>query len=210
MYLLNILDEEGHFELIDSDFLHLYNLDKSALIEITDKQYEHYLSMIGDVTYKDGSFYTMPVQPSEAHVWNGKKWVLSEEKLSSIKDERLLKYITDIDSKAAEIYNIWTRFELEYTARRDAAQAYKDANYKGDPGIYVTSFALAAKLDNETATNIILQQADLLKKVQDDLAAIRMRKFELKQEGLTLEQLTSIYNDIMASMDELHQQYKDA
>lgn len=183
---------------------------------ITDEQYVKLIQGQAGGKYIVQDFKGNPVlvepKPSPLHTLNLKTldWELSEDDAKDLVVNQLTQYITKIDNKAAEIYNIWTRFEIEYTARRDAAHAYKDANYKGDPGTYVTSFALSAKLDNETATNIILQQADLLKKVQDDLAAIRMRKFELKQEGLTLEQLTDIYNDIMTSMDKLHQQYKDA
>ena len=183
---------------------------------ITDEQYIELLKGQAEgrqiVQDSNGKPILVEPKPSPLHTLNPKTylWELSEDNEKELLTVRLSQYISNIDSKAAEIYNIWTRFELEYTARRDAALKFKEANYKGDPGIYVTSFALSAKLDNETATNIILQQADSLKKVQDDLAAIRMRKFELKQEGLTLEQLTSIYNDIMASMDKLHQQYKDA
>ena len=57
MYLLNIIDKDGHFELIDSDFIALYNVDKSTLIELTDAQYQQYLAISSDdITFKDGAF----------------------------------------------------------------------------------------------------------------------------------------------------------
>lgn len=182
---------------------------------ITDEQYIKLLKGQAEgkqiVQDSKGILILVEPQPSPLHTLNPKTlvWELSEDNAKELLLARLSQYATNIDNKAAEIYNIWTRFEIEYTARRDAALKFKEANYEGDPGIYVTSFALSAKIDNKTATSIILQQADLLQKVQDDLAAIRMRKFELKRAE-TLEQLTSIYNDIMSAIDQLYQQYKDA
>lgn len=89
MYLLNIIDKDGHFELIDSDFIELYNIDKSTLIELTDTQYTHYLTLNSDdITFKDGTFHARSFRPSAAHEWDGKAWVIPPEKLTALLQEQ--------------------------------------------------------------------------------------------------------------------------
>lgn len=210
MYLLNIIDKDGHFEFIDSDFIALYNVDKSTLIELTDAQYQQYLAISGDdITFKDEEFHARPLKPSEAHEWDGKAWVISPAKMTALLAETQNQLIANIDSHAATIYSTWTRFESEYRERQAAAEAYKSANYEGECSRYITDFAQRAGLDNKTATNLILTQAAGLEKLQVELANQRMRKYELKQPNLTLEQLQSIHDDIIKQMDSLMEAYNN-
>ena len=210
MYLLKIIDKDGHFELIDSDFIELYNIDKSTLIELTDTQYAHYLTLNSDdIKFKDGTFHARPFRPSAAHEWDGKAWVIPPEKMTALLAEKRAQLIDEIDKKAETIYSVWTRFEAEYKARKEAAEVFKASGYKGEPSIYITSFATPAGVDNKTATDIILQQAAGLQKLQDHLAALRMRKYELKHPNLTLEQLQAIRDDIIKQMDELMEAYNN-
>ena len=210
MYLLNIIDKDGHFELIDSDFIALYNIDKSTLIELTDTQYAHYLTLNSDdITFKDGTFHARSFRPSAAHEWDGKAWVISPEKMTALLAETQNQLIANIDSHAATIYSTWTRFESEYRERQAAAEAYKSANYQGECSRYITDFAQRAGLDNKTATNLILTQAAGLEKLQVELANQRMRKYELKQPNLTLEQMQSIHDDIIKQMNNLMEAYNN-
>ena len=210
MYLLNIIDRDGHFELIDSDFIALYNVDKSTLIELTDAQYQQYLAISGDdITFKGGSFYARPLRPSDAHEWDGKAWVISPQKQTALLTEKRDNLIGQLDNHAATIYSVWTRFESEYRERQTAAEAYKSANYEGDCSRYITDFAKRAGLNNKAATDLILVQAAGLEKLQVELANQRMRKYELKRSNLTLEQMQSIYDDIIKQMDELMEAYNN-
>ncbi|WP_239991511.1 hypothetical protein [Haemophilus haemolyticus] len=210
MYLLKIIDKDGHFELIDSDFIELYNIDKSTLIELTDTQYAHYLTLNSDdIKFKDGTFHARPFRPSAAHEWDGKAWVISQEKMTALLAETQNQLIANIDSHAATIYSTWTRFQSEYRERQAAAEAFKSANYEGECSRYITDFAQRAGLDNKTATNLILTQAAGLEKLQVELANQRMRKYELKAPGLTLEQMQATYDDIIKQMDALMEAYKN-
>ena len=210
MYLLKIIDKDGHFELIDSDFIELYNIDKSTLIELTDTQYAHYLTLNSDdIKFKDGTFHARPFRPSAAHEWDGKAWVISQEKMTALLAETQNQLIANIDSHAATIYSTWTRFQSEYRERQAAAEAFKSANYEGECSRYITDFAQRAGLDNKTATNLILTQAAGLEKLQVELANQRMRKYELKQPNLTLEQMQSIHDDIIKQMDNLMEAYNN-
>ncbi|HHF3622165.1 TPA: hypothetical protein ACPOHI_001491, partial [Haemophilus influenzae] len=82
-------------------------------------------------------------------------------------------------------------------------EAFKAANYEGECSRYISDFAQRARLDNKTATNLILTQAAGLKKLQMELANQRMRKYELKHEELSEEELQQIHNDIIRKMKAL-------
>lgn len=142
-------------------------------------------------------------QPTELHIWNGNSWVIDEEKQTEIKRELIKRLVDSIDDTAANISARWTRFAEEYKEREAAAEAFKAANYEGECSRYISDFAQRARLDNKTATNLILTQAAGLKKLQMELANQRMRKYELKHEALSDEELKNIHDDIIGKMQAL-------
>lgn len=148
-------------------------------------------------------------QPTPAHEWDGKAWVISPEKMTALLSEKYDRLIEQIDNHAATIYSTWTRFESEYRERQTAAEAFKSANYEGECSRYITDFAKRAGLNNKAATDLILVQAAGLEKLQIELANQRMRKYELKAPNLTLEQMQSIYDDIIKQMDALMEAYNN-
>lgn len=148
-------------------------------------------------------------QPTELHIWNGNSWVIDEEKQTEVKRELIKRLVDSIDDTAANISARWTRFAEEYKEREAAAEAFKAANYEGECSRYISDFAQRARLDNKTATNLILTQAAGLKKLQMELANQRMRKYELKAPNLTIEQMQSIHDDIIKQMDNLMEAYQN-
>lgn len=165
----------------------------------------------GAVWAENGVIQCSGRSPSAYHVFDldAKKWVISQEKQTALLAEKRNNLIEQIDNYAATIYSTWTRFESEYRERQAAAEAYKSANYEGECSRYITDFAKRAGLDNKTATNLILTQAAGLEKLQVELANQRMRKYELKQPNLTLEQLQSIHDDIIKRMNLLMEAYQN-
>lgn len=146
---------------------------------------------------------------SEPCKWNGNDWVKDEAKIADNFTKKQTQLIANIDEHAAKIYSTWTRFESEYRERQTAAEAFKAANYEGECSRYISDFAQRARLDNKTATNLILTQAAGLEKLQVELANQRMRKYELKTPNLTLEQLQSIHDDIIKQMNNLMEAYQN-
>ena len=142
-------------------------------------------------------------QPTELHKWNGITWVIDEKKKTEIKRKLIKNLVDSIDDTAANISARWTRFAEEYKEREAAAEAFKAANYEGECSRYISDFAQRARLDNKTATNLILTQAAGLKKLQMELANQRMRKYELKHEALSDEELQRIHDDIIGKMQTL-------
>ena len=165
----------------------------------------------GAVWIENGKIKCSGKAPSPFHVFNmaTKSFELLKEKQTALLADTQTRLIANIDEHAAEIYSTWTRFESEYRERQAAAEAYKSANYEGDCSRYITDFALRAGLDNKAATNLILMQAAGLEKLLVELANQRMRKYELKAPNLTLEQMQSIYDDIIKQMDNLMEAYQN-
>ena len=193
----------------------LYNNIPSQAIPLSDEQYIALLKgqsqgkqIIAD---KTGNPVLIDPQPSAAHVLNldTLTWEISPEKQTALLADTQTRLIANIDEHAAKIYSTWTRFESEYRERQAAAEAFKAANYEGECSRYITDFAQRARLDNKTATNLILTQAAGLEKLQVELANQRMRKYELKAPNLTLEQLQSIHDDIIKQMDSLMEAYQN-
>ena len=156
-----------------------------------------------------GKIATTPERPTPNHEWDGNDWVISKEKQTALLVDIQTRLIANIDEHAAKIYSTWTRFESEYRERQAAAEAFKSANYEGECSRYISDFAQRASLDNKTATNLILTQAAGLEKLQVELANQRMRKYELKVPGLTIEKMQSIHDDIIKQMDALMEAYNN-
>lgn len=182
-------------------------------VEISDDEYLALLN--GQSTGKkivpdiNGKPMLAEPQPSLNHEWNGKAWVIPSEKQFLLLSESRERFVSNIDERAAAIYSTWTRFESEYRERQSAAEDYKSQSYEGECSRYISDFAKRAGLDYKSATNLILLQASGLEKLQVELANQRMRKYELKKPNLTLEQMQSIYDDIIKQMDNLMEAYKN-
>ena len=201
--------KDGFFDDSYGDFV------PKGAVEISQDKYIELLNgqsqgkqIIAD---KTGNPVLIDPQPSPAHVLNldTLTWEISAEKQTALLADTQTHLIANIDEHAAKIYSTWTRFESEYRERQAAAEAFKSANYEGECSRYITDFAQRARLDNKTATNLILTQAAGLEKLQMELANQRMRKYELQAPNLTLEQLQSIHDDIIKQMDNLMEAYQN-
>ena len=165
----------------------------------------------GEVWVENGKIHCSGKAPSEFYDFDNvtKQFVLSKTKQAEFTKDTQSRLINNIDVHAASIYSMWTRFESEYRERQTAAEAYKAANYQGECSRYITDFAKRAGLNNQAATDLILVQAAGLEKLQIELANQRMRKYELKVPGLTIEKMQSIHDDIIKQMDALMEAYNN-
>ena len=181
------------------------DLDRYIELEVDPEQnLEDYSPIL-----KGDKILLVEKQPTSDHVWNGNEWVIPPEKQAALTMEKQAKLIGEIDEQAAKIYSTWTRFESEYRERQAAAEAFKSANYQGECSRYITDFAKRAGLNNQVATDLILVQAAGLEKLQVELANQRMRKYELKVPGLTIEKMQSIRDDIIKQMGALMEAYNN-
>ena len=105
MFLLHMIDDDGHFELIDEDFIHLYDINDSALIALTDEQLAQYQSLNAEnIVFKNGQFSGRPRRPSPEYEWNEKaeKWEISKEKLTALLAEQRAQIRAKINAKRDE------------------------------------------------------------------------------------------------------------
>jgi hypothetical protein len=131
--------------------------------------------------------YLKAIDPVSGLVCDNKVWAVADDGTSTLvasDDAAWLGYLQDvcpvaIDTRVAEIYSNWTRFQQEYLSRQAAAQAFKDAGYVGDPGPWVSGFAVPAGKTNQQAADLILAQAVGLNTALSALGALRMRKYEI-------------------------------
>lgn len=150
-----------------------------------------------------GKYILVGRQPTKLHKWSGKSWIVDEKKKTEIKRKLIKNLVDSIDDTAANISARWTRFAEEYKEREAAAIAFKEANFAGEVSVYISSFATVAGLDNQSAALLILQQAEKLRALQQQLAVQRMRKYELKREEVSDEELKRIHDDIVSKMRQL-------
>lgn len=206
---MTIYYKDGFFDDVNGGYV------PESAVEISEDKYLELLEGQSQgkqiIEDKSGQPILVDPQPSAAHELNldTLQWEISPTKQAALLSDTQNQLIVNIDAHAAAIYSTWTRFESEYRERQAAAEAYKSANYEGECSRYITDFAQRAGLDNKTATNLILTQAAGLEKLQVELANQRMRKYELKRPNLKLEQLQSIYDDIIKQMDLLMEAYQN-
>ena len=201
--------KDGFFDDSDGGFVpeNAVEISQDKYIELLNGQAQG-KQIIAD---KTGNPVLIDPQPSVAHVLNldTLTWGISPEKQAALLSETQTRLVASIDKYAAKIYSTWTRFESEYRERQTAAEAFKSANYEGDCSRYITDFAKRANLTNQAATDLILLQAAGLEKLQVELANQRMRKYELKAPGLTLEQMQATYDDIIKQMNNLMEAHQN-
>lgn len=197
MYLLNIIDKDGHFELIDSDFIELYNIDKSTLIELTDTQYAHYLTLNSDdIKFKDGTFHARPFRPSAVHEWDGKAWVISPEKQTALLAERKTHLLNVIANKTD---NFKAQYLIGYS------QAEIDSFYRQErearnelPTMLLTEiFEGRDDLSSiEELKKKVIEKADLYAIIMGKLFAIKQGFEKHIEKAETAEQLDKIEQEI--------------
>lgn len=176
------------------------------MIEITEERYRELVNgqTNGKIITSDenGPILVEPA-PSKFHELVNGEWVITQEKQTQLKHELIKNLVDSVDDTAASISAKWTRFAEEYKEREAAAIAFKEANFNGEVSIYISSFATVAGLDNKSASLLILKQAEGLRELQAQLAVQRMRKYELKHEELSEEELQQIHNNIISNMQAL-------
>lgn len=176
----------------------IYNKEKPT----ESKQVEK----LGDV--EDG--WTLKKPPTPYHTFNSAldDWELTAQAQATQRADVIQHSITSIDNTAAAVTSHWTRFTTEYEESEKAAIEYKAAGYAGDASVFITSYADAAGVTYQQATDTILQQADGLRSLQSALRAERMRKYALKDPALTLDEITALHDDIVANIKALGESYE--
>jgi len=109
-----------------------------------------------------------------------------------------------IDSAVAAACARPQRFTTEYLRREQQARSYvaqHDTMPKGEPAVppLIASFAASAGLPPYTAACVTISQADALYAVLDQLANLRMRKYEVKR-ATSIATARAAFDAVMADI----------
>lgn len=156
----------------------------------------------GVIRDSDGMF--IPEDPANSDYAAYLAWVAAGNTASStvaITPQSIAQELSGkIDDLVASIYAGFNRFQQEYLLREQAAQAFKDGGYVGDPGVWVTSFSQSAGVGYQQATDTILAQAVKLNGALCDLGALRMRKYEILNASDAITAQT-LYTEITGNIN---------
>lgn len=148
--------------------------------------------------------YTMKSPPSPYHTLSDQldDWDLTPAGAVQQRADVLKASKAAIDNKAASITSHWTRFSEEHAIREAQALAFKEADYQGECGAYVTMFSQRANLTPAQAIDLILQQAEGLRTLKEHLANERMRKYELDACD-TIEDIQALTTEIITNLTKI-------
>lgn len=119
-----------------------------------------------------------PLQPSSAHVWDGKDWVFDiaqqEKQLEQLKSDLCQNIDMSADTARLSIVGGPLRVS-EYERAAAEAKAYKDANYQGTAPPTVKSWAEAKGWPDNRAADDIITEADAWNRVLYVIRDIRLK-----------------------------------
>ncbi len=153
--------------------------------------------------------YTLTQAPTSYHTWNAEQsdWELTATAAAEQLADTLKTSKASIDNTSSAIAQQWTRFSEEYLEREAQAIAFKEAGYTGECGNYITMYSTRANKTEQEATDTILQQADDLRALQEQLASERMRKYEL-DACETVEAITAFTTEICNNLKAIGDSYE--
>lgn len=105
----------------------------------------------------------------------------------------------EIEAKALAVFTKPVTLARVYEVREQQAIAFRDAGFVGEPGEYIKNFAEPAGMTYQDAANLVLQQAANLRPAQDQLEALRMRKYEVLRAP-TVADAEAIAAEVMAGI----------
>lgn len=183
---LHFLDEQGHFEQLESEHLHLYShinleTDKAKLLELTDEQAEELAKLTGVIRFVDGQFI-VETQAVEIDLNSAKQIALNQlaNKVDSLKSALMAGY------PQAEIDSFYRQeFEARAYLNGDESNIAMIANIAKLRGVPLA--VLAEK---------VVQKADFIAGVIGQVLGVKQKFENAIEQAETLENLASIESEI--------------
>ncbi|MEJ7745354.1 MAG: hypothetical protein WKF61_01075 [Luteimonas sp.] len=88
-------------------------------------------------------------------------------------------WMGEIDNNVALVMTAFTRFQMEYEMREDAALVYKAKGYTGDPTTLISRFADNVGISYRACADLVIGQAIQLRGAVAALGDLRMDKYRL-------------------------------
>lgn len=182
MYYIHIKDELGNFELIDGEFLHLYDYDENELIALNDEKYQEYCQKhTGDTQFIDGKF-----------IFNNKE-LSHDELLMLAKSDKLVQINRQaqayINQKAG--LNDVPEFEVQtWTIQALEAKAWHADNSTPTPTL--DTIAAARGVAVEVLRQKAYKKAVKFEKLSAYVAGRRQRLTDLTEQAKNIDELDKI------------------
>ncbi|PCR97064.1 phage tail protein [Pseudomonas fluorescens] len=123
-----------------------------------------------------------PAQPSTAHVWDGEKWELSDDRVAAMQQEETERLCVNLDAVADSARTALAGDPLkalEYAQAAIDAQAYQDAGYpKKDVPLSVAAWVAKGRSAKQSAEQILDKAAQL----SENLLTLRTVRLKAKTQ----------------------------
>ncbi|AJE07731.1 hypothetical protein [Mannheimia haemolytica] len=182
-YFVNVIDEQGNYELIDDEFIGLYpDLDFNTLPKLTDKQYQTYLAKAnGKERFVNGEFVYEQIKVDMQAVISAEK----SAKLAEI-NQKAQAFINDLAK-----YNETPQFERDTWLE----QAKEAKAWVADPTVQTPTLALIAQMRGiplDTLRQKAYEKAMAYQTVAAIVAGQRQGYEDRLEQAETLEQIQAI------------------
>lgn len=157
----------------------------------------------GFVTVEDGKLKCSGKQPSTAHTWNGKKWVLDKAKQAELamqefsqKSTVLLKTVLEkADVMKAALFADYPQMEIEsfYRQEREARAYIED---KTAPCEMLTAIATMRHITVDLLAEKVIEKADKIAVITGKIIGTRQHFEDLISVAKTMDELVEIENAV--------------
>ncbi|WP_419692769.1 hypothetical protein OF381_09175 [Mannheimia haemolytica] len=182
-YFVNVIDEQGNYELIDDEFMELYpDLDFDTLPKLTDKQYQTYLAKAnGKERFVNGEFVYEQIKVDM-------QAVISAEKSAKL---------AEINQKAQAFINDLAKYNETPSFERDTwlEQAKEAKAWVADPTVQTPTLELIAQMRGiplDTLRQKAYEKAMAYQTVAAIVAGQRQGYEDRLEQAETLEQIQAI------------------
>ncbi len=135
------------------------------------------------------------LRPSQAHEWNGREWVISQDKQAELfnqKKEALIRKIaTKTDRLKDSILVGYPQAEIDSFYRQEKEALTKKANPNAETPM-LSSIALSRGVPLDVLVDKVLEKAELFASIMGGIIGQRQKFEDRALSAETLEQLTDI------------------
>ncbi len=198
-YLIRQTNEQGDYQIIDSDFQPLYEeLENYQWQPLSDEQWQAILGY-EKVTYIDGVIKGIEPAPSEYHELINGEWVLSQEKVQAGFKRNQQALIIKLKDKADELGNqlLHEYPQIEQTSfsiQKEEAIAWQKDNSTPTP--VLTGIATARNLELSELVARVMKKTTAFETVTGMIAGQRQAIMDKLEQATEQTQLDEISKDI--------------
>lgn len=169
----------------------VYTDNKSNEFFVIDE--ETYMKHMYEEAWANDGFITNEPPPNAYSKLTKKGWITDEATKQRVIKTSREEAKAAIDNAVSAIYARYNPFVLEYQLRKEQADAFIEANYKGDVPSQIKAVADSSGLTPKEAADSIIADAVKLTTALEKLAELRMKK--LAVDGMNEVDVINAHRD---------------